>query len=142
MRQADADHAKAGVAVPSSGCTAAAPPMARRLQLEAVLTSIRVVTAGDGEQLLRARKYDQALEQMLGTYQGKVFRMALTIVRDAGRAEELTQDVFLKLWRAFPAYDGRAAVSTWLAVSPLSCPPRCCPSTPRSPSARASASRA
>jgi RNA polymerase sigma-70 factor (ECF subfamily) len=40
--------------------------------------------------------------------------MALTIVRDAGRAEELTQDVFLKLWRALPAYDGRAAVSTWL----------------------------
>lgn len=69
---------------------------------------------GDVELLLRARKYDQALEQMLETHQGKVFRMALTIVRDAGRAEEITQDVFLKLWRAFPAYDGRAAVSTWL----------------------------
>ena len=45
------------------------------------------------------------------TYQGKVFRMALVILRDSGRAEEVTQDIFLKLWRALPAYDGRAAVS-------------------------------
>ena len=69
---------------------------------------------GDVEELLRARRYDEALERMLQDYQGKVFRMALTILRDAGRAEEVTQDVFLKLWRALPAYDGRAAVSTWL----------------------------
>ena len=40
--------------------------------------------------------------------------MALAILRDTGRAEEVTQDVFLKLWRALPAYDGRAAVTTWL----------------------------
>jgi RNA polymerase sigma-70 factor (ECF subfamily) len=36
------------------------------------------------------------------------------MLRDAGRAEEVTQEVFLKAWRAFPAYDGRAAVGTWL----------------------------
>jgi RNA polymerase sigma-70 factor (ECF subfamily) len=69
---------------------------------------------GDVEELLRAHRYDEALERMLQDYQGKVFRMALTILRDAGRAEEVTQDVFLKLWRALPAYDGRAAVTTWL----------------------------
>ena len=40
--------------------------------------------------------------------------MALVILRDSGRAEEVTQDIFLKLWRALPLYDGRAAVSTWL----------------------------
>jgi RNA polymerase sigma-70 factor (ECF subfamily) len=86
----------------------------RPLQPEEAAASITVGMSGDVEELLRARKYDQALEQMLETHQAKVFRMALTIVRDAGRAEEVTQDVFLKLWRAFPAYDGRAAVSTWL----------------------------
>jgi len=36
------------------------------------------------------------------------------MLKDAGRAEEVTQDIFLKVWRALPAYDGRAAVSTWL----------------------------
>jgi RNA polymerase sigma-70 factor, ECF subfamily len=69
---------------------------------------------GEVEELLRARRYDEALERILQDYQGKVFRMALTMMRDAGRAEEVTQDVFLKLWRALPGYDGRAAVATWL----------------------------
>jgi RNA polymerase sigma-70 factor (ECF subfamily) len=69
---------------------------------------------GDVEDLLRARRYDEALERILQDYQDKVFRMALTILRDTGRAEEVTQDVFLKLWRALPAYDGRAAIGTWL----------------------------
>ncbi len=69
---------------------------------------------GEVEELLRARRYDEALERLLQDYQGRVFRMALTILRDSGRAEEVTQDVFLKLWRALPAYDGRAAVTTWL----------------------------
>jgi RNA polymerase sigma-70 factor (ECF subfamily) len=65
-------------------------------------------------QLLERRAYDRALERLLDLYEGKVFRMAVTMLGDAGRAEEVTQDIFLKLWRALPSYDGRAAVSTWL----------------------------
>jgi RNA polymerase sigma-70 factor, ECF subfamily len=101
-------------AVPASGCAAVAVAIARRLQPGAGPASITVGMTGDVERLVRARKYDQALEQILEDYQGKVFRMALVILRDSGRAEEVTQDIFLKLWRALPAYDGRAAVSTWL----------------------------
>ena len=40
--------------------------------------------------------------------------MALMFLRDQHRAEEVTQDIFLKLWQVLPAYDGRAAPSTWL----------------------------
>jgi RNA polymerase sigma-70 factor, ECF subfamily len=65
-------------------------------------------------QLLRKRRYDEALEQLLDLYEQKVFRMAVTMLRDTGRAEEITQDVFLKVWRALPGYDGRAAIGTWL----------------------------
>jgi RNA polymerase sigma-70 factor, ECF subfamily len=68
----------------------------------------------DVQRLLQQRKYDRALEALLDAYGQKVLHMAAAILRDAGRAEEVTQDVFLKIWRAFPAYDGRAAVSTWL----------------------------
>lgn len=68
----------------------------------------------DVQQLLRERRYDEALEAMLDLYEHKVFRMAVAMLRDAGRAEDVTQDIFLKMWRAFPAYDGRASVSTWL----------------------------
>jgi RNA polymerase sigma-70 factor (ECF subfamily) len=64
--------------------------------------------------LLRGRRYDQALEQLLNLYEKRVFRLAAMMLRDNGRAEEVTQDIFLKVWRALPAYDGRAAVGTWL----------------------------
>ena len=101
-------------AAPPSGCAVAPAPVSWRLQPGAGPASITVGMAGDVEQLVRARKFDRALERILEDYQGKVFRMALVILRDSGRAEEVTQDIFLKLWRALPAYDGRAAVSTWL----------------------------
>ena len=65
-------------------------------------------------QLLRGRKYDEALERLLDAYEKKVFRMAVVMLRDAGRAEEVTQDIFLKVWRALPSYDGRASLSTWV----------------------------
>lgn len=66
------------------------------------------------QQLLRKRQYDEALERLLDLYEQKIFRMAFAMLRDAGRAEEITQDVFLKVWRALPGYDGRAALGTWL----------------------------
>ena len=68
----------------------------------------------DVRQLLRKRSYSTAFEQLLDLYGKKVFRMAVMMLNDAGRAEEVTQDIFLKLWQALPAYDGRAAPSTWL----------------------------
>jgi RNA polymerase sigma-70 factor, ECF subfamily len=66
------------------------------------------------QQLLRNRRYEEALEQLLDLYKQKIFRMAVAMLRDPGRAEEITQEVFLKVWRALPGYDGRAAIGTWL----------------------------
>jgi RNA polymerase sigma-70 factor (ECF subfamily) len=68
----------------------------------------------DVQQLLQKRRYSAAFEQLLELYGKKVFRMAVMMMHDAGRAEEVTQDIFLKLWQALPAYDGRASPSTWL----------------------------
>ena len=68
----------------------------------------------DIQQLLQRRMFDEALQRLLEGYQHKVFRMAVAMLKDAGRAEEVTQDIFLKVWRALPSYDGRALVSTWL----------------------------
>ena len=69
---------------------------------------------GDVRQLLQARRYREALEALLDSHEQQVFRMALVMLRDRGRAEEVTQDVFFKLWKALPTYDGRALPSTWL----------------------------
>lgn len=70
----------------------------------------------DVRKLLENRRYSQALERLLNLYETKVFRMALAILRNPARAEEVTQDIFLKVWQALPAYDGRAAPGTWLCV--------------------------
>ena len=64
--------------------------------------------------LLERRKYRDAFEMLLDGYEKRVFRMAVMMLRDTGRAEEVTQDIFLKIWQALPQYDGRAAPSTWL----------------------------
>lgn len=68
----------------------------------------------DVQQLLRNRRYVRAFELLLDRYQEKVFRLTFSILKEAAKAEEVTQDIFLKLWKALPVYDGRAALSTWL----------------------------
>ena len=68
----------------------------------------------DVRELLVQRRYSRAFELLLDRYEVKVYRMALTFLKDAGHAEEVTQDVFVKLWRALPIYDGRASPGTWL----------------------------
>jgi len=68
----------------------------------------------DVRELLQRRRYDEALERLFDLYGRKVYRMALAMLKDTGTAEEVTQDTFVKIWRAFPSYDGRAAPSTWL----------------------------
>jgi RNA polymerase sigma-70 factor (ECF subfamily) len=68
----------------------------------------------DVQHLLQKRRYKEALEQLLNTYETRVFRMALTFLKDPARAEDVTQEIFLKLWQALPDYDGRASPGTWL----------------------------
>lgn len=68
----------------------------------------------DVRDLLEKRRYLQAFERLFDLYGNKVYRMALLFLKDPGRAEESTQDIFLKLWRVLPAYDGRASPGTWL----------------------------
>src|SRR5262245_35495827 len=68
----------------------------------------------DVQHLLRRRQYEDAFEQLLNRYEAKLFRTALTCLKDPTRAEDATQDIFLKLWRALPDYDARASPGTWL----------------------------
>ncbi len=64
--------------------------------------------------LLQQRRYSEALELLLDAYGEKVYKMAVAFLRDGYRAEEVTQDIFLKVWKALPNYDRRASPGTWL----------------------------
>ena len=65
-------------------------------------------------ELVRQRSYGEAFEGLLQRYQDKVLRLAFSYTRDRARAEELAQDVFVKIWQVLPRFDGRASLSTWL----------------------------
>jgi RNA polymerase sigma-70 factor (ECF subfamily) len=68
----------------------------------------------DVQSLLLRHHFTAAFEVLLDRYQHKVFRSVYSILQEQGRAEEVTQDVFLKMWQVLPDYDGRASLSTWL----------------------------
>src|ERR1044072_5147996 len=48
-------------------------------------------------------------------FQGNVSGLALSITRDPTLAEDVSQEAFLRAWKAASTYDpGRASVTTWL----------------------------
>ena len=48
-------------------------------------------------------------------FQSAVFGLAVSITRDSGLAEDVSQEVFVRAWRAAGSYDRRkASVLTWL----------------------------
>jgi RNA polymerase sigma-70 factor (ECF subfamily) len=63
---------------------------------------------------LRDGREAEAFDLLVDGYRRRVYALAYSIVRDRQAAEDVAQDVFVKLWRALPRYDGRAQLSTWI----------------------------
>lgn len=57
---------------------------------------------------------ESAFEGLVERYQGKVYRLALSLTKRHEDAEEVLQDVFLTVHRKLPSFEGRSAFSTWL----------------------------
>ena len=68
----------------------------------------------DIRQRLDARQYREAFELLVDRFQNKVFRLAISIVRDETLAQDLAQDILVKVWKALPGYNGAASLSTWI----------------------------
>jgi len=59
--------------------------------------------------------HGDALAVLFDRYQRLVFRVALKIVRDAGEAEDLTQNVFLEIYRAAAQFDPcKGSTKAWI----------------------------
>ena len=65
-------------------------------------------------QLVQAGREQEAFERLVTAYRRRVFGLAYSILHDRAAAEDLAQEVFVKLWQALPRYDGRAQLSTWI----------------------------
>jgi len=57
---------------------------------------------------------NRGFERVLEEYRDKVFRLACSLLADQAAAEDATQEVFLKIWKALPDFRGDSSVSTWI----------------------------
>lgn len=65
---------------------------------------VRMVLAGD----------DAAFARIVSRWQGPLVSLAYRFTRDAGRAEDLAQESFLRAYRTLGSWRQDAAFSTWL----------------------------
>ena len=68
----------------------------------------------DIHERLQAKQFREAFAILLPRYRDKVFRLTFSMLRDRAMAEDTTQDVFLRIWRALPGFAGQSQLSTWI----------------------------
>src|SRR3954468_1918157 len=63
----------------------------------------------------RCRSGDEhAFQELVDRYKDLVFAMIGRTIQDRSRAEDLAQDVFLRIHRGLPYFRGEARLSTWI----------------------------
>jgi RNA polymerase sigma-70 factor (ECF subfamily) len=69
----------------------------------------------DQQLVERAQRGDKkAFELLVGKYQRKLARLLSRFIRDAAEVEDVTQEAFIKAYRALPTFRGDSAFYTWL----------------------------
>ena len=69
----------------------------------------------DQQLVERAQRGDKrAFELLVTKYQRKLGRLLSRMVRDPAEVEDVTQEAFIKAYRALPAFRGDSAFYTWL----------------------------
>ena len=69
----------------------------------------------DQQLVERAQRGDKkAFEMLVAKYQRKLSRLLSRLIRDPAEIEDVTQEAFIKAYRALPAFRGDSAFYTWL----------------------------
>jgi RNA polymerase sigma-70 factor (ECF subfamily) len=72
-------------------------------------------TSGDQVLVDRARKGDRrAFDLLVLKYQQKIVKLVMRYVRDPTEALDVSQEAFVKAYRALPGFRGESAFYTWL----------------------------
>jgi len=73
---------------------------------------------GSDEQALldrcRGGQDDAAFAELVDRYKDLVYGMVYRLIRDRSHADDLAQEVFLKVHRGLPYFRGEAKLSTWI----------------------------
>jgi RNA polymerase sigma-70 factor (ECF subfamily) len=82
---------------------------------DAVASNAPVVDAGERRLVGQAREGNVgAFEALYRAHVGRVHAVCRRLVGDPIRAEELTQDVFVRAWERLESFQGRSAFGSWL----------------------------
>lgn len=69
----------------------------------------------DLDQITRAAAGDAAaIRALVNRYSPGVFALAMRMLADTAEAEDVTQETFVRAWKALPGWEPRAKFSTWL----------------------------
>jgi hypothetical protein len=69
----------------------------------------------DRQLVERCRADDaDALRELLNRFKDTVYSAVFLVTHDSARAEQLTQDVFLRIHRGLPYFRGQASLATWI----------------------------
>lgn len=63
---------------------------------------------------LAVARIEGAARELMGRYNQRLYRMAWSVLKNAGDAEEAVQDAYLRAFTATATFDGRAAYGSWL----------------------------
>ena len=69
---------------------------------------------GDPDVALAAAGDRRAFERLYRANTNRIYSLCMRMCGDRTRAEELTQDVFVRAWEKLGSFRGEAAFSTWL----------------------------
>lgn len=72
-------------------------------------------TTGEAELIRQAKAGDRtAFESLVRRHADRLHAVVLRLVAGPDEAEEVTQEAFLRAWRAIERFEGRSAFFTWL----------------------------
>jgi RNA polymerase sigma-70 factor (ECF subfamily) len=88
----------------------------------AVTQTVGPDTDSDIARCLHSGQFREAFTLLLPEYRDKVFRLCFSMLQQRAWAEDVSQDVFLRIWRALPGFAGQSSLSTWIyAISRNAC---------------------
>jgi RNA polymerase sigma-70 factor (ECF subfamily) len=54
----------------------------------------------------------ETFEQIVLEYQDRIFRLSFSFLRNRAAAEEITQEVLLRVWKGLPSFRHESSLST------------------------------
>jgi len=91
------------------------PTLAPVLTADGVLTDAAAAREAERQVVAACQGGDrEAFDQLVVRYQRDIYRLCYRYVNNHEDANDITQEVFLRAWRAIGRFKGRSAFSTWL----------------------------